>query len=83
MQTLDAAYTFRRLANMTGMSWWAVRRLVRAKRIRTVKVEGSMERVPLVAFRDALPDVWASMLERQQLRHDTAIECSQCGSVVG
>lgn len=79
---LQAAYPVTKLARMTGISRWQLYRLLRKKRVRTIKGMGTVELVSLIAFRDAFPDLYASMLERLRLAPNTPIKCNVCGTSV-
>lgn len=80
--TLKAAYSVAELAELAGLSRWQIYRLIKRTGMRTIKGQGTKELVPLVAFRDAMPDLYASMLERMAVRPDDAAKCEACGSVV-
>lgn len=75
---IKAFYTFSELGNLVGRSRWAIRKWVQRKTVRTEMI-GGVTVVSLVAFRDAYPDIWDSILEVHGVGV-SAIECPSCGA---
>ena len=69
-------YTVPELATMIGMHHRTLRRWLARKEVPVLRVGGAVA-VPLVAFREAFPDVWASLKAVGSLGKPTA--CPVCG----
>jgi hypothetical protein len=78
---LRVLYTIPELAQLVGMTRFAMGRLLRRHKVRFVEYGVSGKLVPLVSFRDALPDVWNSIILRLDVT-SRVIECDACGAKV-
>jgi excisionase family DNA binding protein len=76
---LKALYTVPELAAMIGMHPRTLRRWLERKEVPLLRVGESIS-VPLVAFREAFPEVWASLRAVGGLSRDIA--CPVCGESV-
>ena len=75
---VKALYTVPELATLIGMHHRTLRRWLAKKPVPLLHVGGSVA-VPLIAFRDAFPEVWASLKAATELRQGL---CPVCGEVV-
>jgi hypothetical protein len=75
---VKALYTVPELATLIGMHHRTLRRWLAKKPVPLLHVGGSVA-VPLIAFREAFPEVWASLKAVSELRQGV---CPVCGEVV-
>ena len=75
-----ALYTVPELAEMIGMQQRTLRRWLLRKDVPLLQVGASVA-VTLVAFREAFPDVWASIQAVNGVRR--AVTCPVCGESIG
>ena len=76
-------YRIPELAAMIGMPHWTLRRWLKRREVPVLRV-GTSTAVPLVAFRAAFPDVWASLTTVSRLHGSVADAergeiCARCG----
>jgi hypothetical protein len=72
---VKALYTVPELATLIGMHHRTLRRWLAKKPVPLLHVGGSVA-VPLIAFREAFPEVWASLKAVHELRQGA---CPVCG----
>ena len=65
---IKPVYTVNELATMTGLSRFAVLRLLRKHNVPTITAGYRVTLVPVVGFRVAFPDLWESMVWVQSMR---------------
>jgi hypothetical protein len=65
---IKPVYTVNELATITGMSRFAVLRLLRRHNVPTITAGNRILLVPVVGFRLAFPDLWESMVWVQSMR---------------
>ena len=75
---VKALYTVPELATLIGMHHRTLRRWLAKKPVPLLHVGGSVA-VPLIAFREAFPEVWASLKAVHELRPGV---CPVCGEPV-
>ena len=75
---VKALYTVSELATLIGMHHRMLRRWLAKKPVPLLHVGGSVA-VPLIAFREAFPEVWASLKAMNELRRGA---CPVCGETV-
>ena len=73
-----ALYTVPELATLIGMHHRTLRRWLAKKPVALLHVGGSVA-VPLIAFREAFPEVWASLKAMHELARGA---CPVCGETV-
>lgn len=80
----QVVYTVGELARLLGWTRFRVTRLLRKRDVKTTRFgERSAELVPLVAFKDAFPEVWASIVMKHGLTISACdAKCPVCGSTV-
>lgn len=64
---LKAVYSVAEVAEMMGLSVWQALRRLKAAGVVEGRGRGAKIDVPLVAFREAFPDLWESILLTQRL----------------
>ena len=77
---VKALYTVPELATMIGMQQRTLRRWLSRKHVPLLRVGASVG-VTLVAFREAFPDLWASIQAVGGVRQ--AVACPVCGEHIG
>jgi len=75
---VKALYTVPELASLIGMHHRTLRRWLAKKKVPLLHVGASVG-VPLIVFREAFPEVWASLKAVNELRQGS---CPVCGEVV-
>lgn len=75
---VKALYTVPELAALIGMHHRTLRRWLAKKPVPLLHVGGSVA-VPLIAFREAFPEVWASLMAVHEFRQGA---CPVCGETV-
>ena len=76
---MKALYTVPELAEAIEMHHRTFRRWLERTEVPLLKVGGAVA-VPLVSFREALPDVWASLTALNASRQ--VITCPACGATI-
>lgn len=79
MTTLKPLYTIPELASLIGQDRGRVRRLLDRRGVKYIDAGTLL--VPLVAFRDAFPALWDSIVVRLDI-DPGAIDCPVCGGEV-
>jgi hypothetical protein len=75
---VKALYTVPELATLIGMHHRTLRRWLAKKNVPLLRVGASVG-VPLIAFREVFPEVWASLKVVHELRQTV---CPICGETV-
>lgn len=65
--SIKPVYSVAEIAEMMGLSVWQALRRLKAAGIVVGRGRGAKLDVPLVAFREAFPDLWESILLAQRL----------------